>query len=155
MINIKDKKAYVYLMFDGKYFKIGKTNNLKKRVKQFRTSNIDIKLVAYKYSFDAIKEEKFLHKIFSKYKIEYEWFKFNNIYEFSKLWLLYESFTCDFKKLIKNIYDFDSDFIDRFIKENFDNLEKESDEIRKEIQYLLYGKEEYEKFIQKWQKMTF
>jgi len=52
-----EKIEYTYLMFDGTYYKIGKTVDVKKRYKSLRTGNPNIRLIAYTDQYD----EKELH----------------------------------------------------------------------------------------------
>jgi hypothetical protein len=130
---MKNKNGYVYLMFDGTNFKIGKTNDLTKRLNQFRTSNINIKLLAYRKSLNPIYEEKYLQKTFLKYRISNEWFKINNLYDLSRLWLSFQSFDYQFKDIVSTIYDFDSEFIDKFVNDNFNELENEAELLRKKL----------------------
>ncbi len=69
--------GYLYFISDGEYVKIGKTKNIKNRMKALRTANPrDLTLIRYVYTDDwlSYNENKF-HKIFSKYRIKNtEWF---------------------------------------------------------------------------------
>ena len=62
---------YTYLMFDGKRFKIGKTNNIKKRLSILKTASPDIQLIDY-CNEDI---EKQLHRILKDKRYKKEWFK--------------------------------------------------------------------------------
>lgn len=65
---------YTYLMFDGLYYKIGKSKNPEKRLKQIQTSNPLALLLEYSDKVD----EKNLHKLYSNYRIKNEWFNLND-----------------------------------------------------------------------------
>lgn len=67
-------KIYTYLMFDGLYYKIGKSKNPEKRLKQIQTSNPLSLLLEYSDKVD----EKNLHKLYSNYRIKNEWFNLND-----------------------------------------------------------------------------
>lgn len=62
---------YTYLMFDGLYYKIGKSINPQKRLKGMQTGNPNCKLLCYGLGFS---EDK-MHHIFRKFHIKGEWFK--------------------------------------------------------------------------------
>lgn len=64
---------YTYLMFDGKRFKIGKTNNIKKRLSILKTASPDIKVI----DFCNTDIEKQLHLIFKHKRYKQEWFDLN------------------------------------------------------------------------------
>lgn len=65
------KTVYTYLMYDGINYKIGKSNNPKKRSNELRVSNINIKLVGYGLSIG----EAELHEQYMDFHIAGEWFK--------------------------------------------------------------------------------
>lgn len=69
-----EKIEYTYLMFDGTYYKIGKTVDVKKRYKSLRTGNPNIRLIAYTDQYD----EKELHTLYKEYRYKLEWFKFDD-----------------------------------------------------------------------------
>lgn len=60
-----------YIIKSGEYFKIGKTVNLAKRLKQYDTHNPDYQMVI---GIDGDCEE-YLHKLFELYHYKLEWFK--------------------------------------------------------------------------------
>lgn len=64
-----------YLMFDGNLYKIGKSKNPEQRLKQLKTGNPRIELIAIT---DKI-EEKFLHDRFYQNRVNGEWFLFDEI----------------------------------------------------------------------------
>lgn len=78
---LEDLKTYTYLMFDGKYYKIGKSKDPEKRLKQLQTGNVDIKLISY-YLGDI---EKITHQEFWNKRIKDEWFDFSNSEDFDFL----------------------------------------------------------------------
>lgn len=66
---------YVYIIKAGSNFKIGKTNNIEKRIKTIQTGNSNkIKLIRSYSVQDSNTLEKYLHLKFSRYKIRGEWF---------------------------------------------------------------------------------
>lgn len=68
------KIYYTYLLKANGLYKIGKSKNVSKRIKQLRTASPDIKLIAY----IDIDIEKELHLILLPYKYKLEWYKLNN-----------------------------------------------------------------------------
>ena len=66
-------QSYLVRSFNN-YYKIGKTNNIRKRLKQLETSNPEIELVGVSDEFS----EEFLHKKFKKYRVKGEWFIFDD-----------------------------------------------------------------------------
>lgn len=82
-----NKNGFVYFMVNGSdmtKIKIGYTNNLDRRIKQFRTSCPNIRCI---YSFEGkMKDEKYLHSYFSLYRSELEWF--NNTNEVISRWII-------------------------------------------------------------------
>jgi|TARA_R100000482_G_scaffold67721_1_gene25341 hypothetical protein len=73
------KKQFVYLMFDGCNYKIGKSQDPNKRLLQLATANSNIKLIAYS---DMVKE-KYVHDLFASKRLyspsgrKSEWFDLN------------------------------------------------------------------------------
>lgn len=63
-------RPYVYLMTDGRYYKIGSSMNPFRRLKQLKTASPKIKLLGYYKK----KTEEQLHKKFKKWKVAGEWF---------------------------------------------------------------------------------
>lgn len=63
-----------YLLFDGKLYKIGQSINPEKRLKNLRTGNTKVKIIAYGSGLT----EKRLHEIFKNKRVSGEWFKLNN-----------------------------------------------------------------------------
>ncbi len=70
-----DKNGYIYLIKCEKYYKIGRTNNVKKRIKTFSVEMpFDIKLInSWKVS-DMFGCEKQVHEKFEDFRINGEWF---------------------------------------------------------------------------------
>lgn len=98
-----------YLLFDGRYFKIGSSYEIKKRVKQLRTANPDIMLIA---SSDWNIED-YLHNKYKKYNYKYEWFKFSKIKDqfiFIELWLEFSDWYIEFPIKKEDIIFNDKDF---------------------------------------------
>lgn len=65
-----DSTEYTYLMFDGLYYKIGKSLNPKKRLKEMATANPNCRLLCYGDCFS----ESSMHKIFATFRHKGEWF---------------------------------------------------------------------------------
>jgi len=57
-------------MFDNSLYKIGRSNNPKKRLSNIKVGNIDISLVCYGLGVS----EKKLHKLYSEKRVDGEWF---------------------------------------------------------------------------------
>lgn len=113
--NYKTLNIFTYLMYDGKYFKIGKTRNIKKRLLSIKTNNPDIKLLCLA-DYDC---ENYLHSKYKKYRHKGEWFLFKkeDALDFSRLWLeftLYDyNFPLNLKKYLISIYG--DDILDKII----------------------------------------
>jgi hypothetical protein len=63
-------RPYVYLITDCRYYKIGKSLNPFKRLKQLRTANPNCELLGYSKKYT----EKTLHKRYKKWKVSGEWY---------------------------------------------------------------------------------
>ena len=69
LINIRNTNKY----------KIGKTNNSKKRLKSFQTGNsFDFSLIDFKQTNEPFKLEKYLHSTFKQSSTGGEWFTFDS-----------------------------------------------------------------------------
>ena len=68
------KKEYCYLMYDGKYYKIGKSIHPQKRLKQLKTANPNIEIV----DTSKLVDEKDLHNLYKHKNITLEWFDLTN-----------------------------------------------------------------------------
>lgn len=66
--------CFVYLMFDSDrgYYKIGKSSNVPKRLKELKTANASIEVVCYYPA--KMKDENALHEMFKDVNISREWF---------------------------------------------------------------------------------
>lgn len=84
-------------MYDGRFYKIGKSKDPKKRLKEFQTANPSIELVSY-YEGDI---EILCHQKFWKNRIKNEWFNFNNEEFFKVLKFMNLNTECSFI----NVYD--------------------------------------------------
>ncbi len=72
----KNKPNKIYIFKANKYYKIGKCNNVKRRVKQLQTGCMfDIEILDYFEVTDATKTEKELHEKYKHKQIKGEWFK--------------------------------------------------------------------------------
>lgn len=61
---------YTYLIFDGKFYKIGQSLHPDKRLSELKTANPKCRLICFGYG----RTEKQLHDIFAKNRISREWF---------------------------------------------------------------------------------
>lgn len=66
----------IYLIKSGNALKIGYTSNIKTRIVNYKTHNLDLELLYTKEGSRS--DEKKLHSLCNEYKIENEWFKYNN-----------------------------------------------------------------------------
>lgn len=67
----KENIEYTYLMFDGLYYKIGKSKNPQSRLNSMQTANPNCVLLCFGTGF----AEDSMHRIFRKYRVKREWFK--------------------------------------------------------------------------------
>ena len=66
----------IYLLTDGTNLKIGFTNNIAKRLKQYQTHSSTISLISHKEGNKY--DEYLLHDKFKMYRIKNEWFKYSD-----------------------------------------------------------------------------
>lgn len=75
----KTYKSNIYILKSEKYLKIGKANDIEKRIHQLQTGNpIRIDLVGYypcKNDSFALDLENSIHRILKRYKYRGEWFE--------------------------------------------------------------------------------
>jgi hypothetical protein len=72
------RKGFVYLIKCGELYKIGKTTNLERRIKEFAVGNpYPLVLVTSMYSLDIDSLEKSFHRYYRKKRVKGEWFKLN------------------------------------------------------------------------------
>jgi hypothetical protein len=64
----------VYLIDDGRHYKIGFSRDIISRFRSIRGSNINSKLIGFIRTMNYVELEKQLHTHFAKYNSEYEWF---------------------------------------------------------------------------------
>lgn len=86
---------YVYLMqSENGLFKIGISKDPRKRLAQIRTgSGVEVELVAFYLTDGPARDvEKKLHKLFDKYRLLGEWFKFPETYSLEKFETLCDRF---------------------------------------------------------------
>lgn len=81
------KKKFTYLMFDGRYYKIGITNNLQKRLKSIKTCNPDIILISYTQR----NIEHYLHNKFIEFHHSGEWFRFDYMWDLMDLLFYFDN----------------------------------------------------------------
>jgi hypothetical protein len=72
------RKGFVYLIKCGELYKIGKTTNLERRIKEFAVGNpYPLILVTSRYSLDIDSLERSFHIYYRKKRIKGEWFELN------------------------------------------------------------------------------
>lgn len=80
---VTEKSSFVYLMENSRgHIKIGKANNVKRRLAQLRTGDPSIRIVATKEfnsTENAFAFENMLHNTYTKFNIALEWFKLDEI----------------------------------------------------------------------------
>jgi len=78
-------KSKIYFISDGMYIKIGKANNVAKRIEQLQFGNARL-LITVGCMYGGIKKEKELHKMFKQHHISGEWFRsVSEIISFAKM----------------------------------------------------------------------
>lgn len=128
------------------YLKIGKADNVDKRIQQYNTNCADFELID---TFEgSLPEENLLHSFLEKYKVKGEWMEYND--EILLLWKLYKKIRPKIKENIittgeyikKEFYDNQIKYYEDKIKEykntihelqdcfnRYNNLEKRIDDI--------------------------
>jgi len=84
---------YAYLIKANKLYKIGKSKNPEQRVKQLKTANPEVRLIAY----GSGTTEKELHRLFNANKIIGEWFKLSTNEVEKVIRLLDNTYKMEFK----------------------------------------------------------
>ena len=82
-----DRRGFVYLLKANGIYKIGKTKNVRHRLQQIKSHNPDVKLIRFKYFFNANKIEGCLLNKFKDKNISGEWFdlskdEFEEVFKF-------------------------------------------------------------------------
>lgn len=75
----------IYLIESPNYYKIGYTDNVERRLKQYKTHCLEINLLDFKEGTST--DETNLHKACSEFKVENEWFRKDP--EILKIWDTY------------------------------------------------------------------
>jgi hypothetical protein len=70
LTGVKQDKEYVYLAYDGRYYKIGKANKPEERIKSMQTANPFLKLIGYGNNTT----ERHLHNLLYHTRIKGEFF---------------------------------------------------------------------------------
>lgn len=73
----KDVNHSIYVIQSNDYFKIGYSSNFKKRYKNYKTHNPDLKLICYRECKNAFDIEVELHKKYESNNVDGEWYFFN------------------------------------------------------------------------------
>lgn len=81
--DIDEIKDCVYFISDGDFVKIGKTNDIKKRIKTLKTANPrELKIICLincKNSLESNILESKIHKYFEKKNVSWEWYRIEQI----------------------------------------------------------------------------
>ena len=79
-------EEFVYFISDGEFVKIGKANNVLRRMSELQTGNARklVLLMSIKVS-DSFKAENKLHKLFERSNVNNEWFNINVINDFDRI----------------------------------------------------------------------
>jgi len=84
----REDPGYLYILEQGRRFKIGKTKNPKRRIRDAKTWIPDIKVIGVKPFWGVSRLERLLHCGIAQFWIGGEWFEFpDDTYDF-----LYEGF---------------------------------------------------------------
>lgn len=114
------------------YLKIGKADNVNKRIQQYNTNCAEFELID---TFEgSIPEESLLHSFLDKYKIKGEWMEYNE--EILLLWKLYKEIRPKVKESIlqhgnyieRSWYDTQLEYYESKIKE-YEKLIKKREEL--------------------------
>ena len=117
------------------YLKIGKADNVNKRIQQYNTNCAEFELID---TFEgSIPEESLLHSFLEKYKIKGEWMEYNE--EILLLWKLYKELRPKIRESILqhehyiegSWYDTQLEYYESKIKEYEKLLNKQQDLIEK------------------------
>lgn len=89
-VKIRTPIGYVYIMQHGDLFKIGRSSNVLRRFREFKTANPDISLFHYIETNNMVDLEFFYHEKFNNKRITGEWFKLgvddiNNLKQIEKM----------------------------------------------------------------------
>ena len=114
------------------YLKIGKADNVNKRIQQYNTNCAEFELID---TFEgSIPEESLLHSFLEKYKIKGEWMEYNE--EILLLWKLYKELRPKIRESIlqhehyveRSQYDTQLEYYESKIKE-YKNILKEREDL--------------------------
>ena len=118
-----------YLLYDGRLYKIGQTNNINQRIKNIYTANPFIKMLG---STDKI-SEKTLHDIYKNYRVKLEWFDLND----SQVEDILDSFKTGRHTNRTSLFPYrNSKFFRLFLGINYDSIQIKTD-IQNEINIAL------------------
>lgn len=122
------------------YLKIGKADNVDKRIQQYNTNCADFELID---TFEgSLPEENLLHSFLEKYKVKGEWMEYNE--EILLLWKLYKEIRPKVRESIlqhenyieRSWYDTQLEYYEPKIKE-YEKLLKEREELLHKQQDLM------------------
>ena len=71
--------GYVYLVKSGDFIKVGRTTNIKGRMRALKTANPHVELVGKKWVKDSEYVERAMHEKLSIHHFSGEWFKLSTI----------------------------------------------------------------------------
>lgn len=111
------------------YLKIGKADNVNKRIQQYNTNCAEFELID---TFEgSIPEESLLHSFLEKYKIKGEWMEYND--EILLLWKLYKEIR---PKIKENIITTGEYIRKEFYDTQIEYYKNKIEEIEDKIKYL-------------------
>lgn len=111
------------------YLKIGKADNVNKRIQQYNTNCAEFELID---TFEgSIPEESLLHSFLEKYKVKGEWMEYND--EILLLWKLYKEIR---PKIKENIITTGEYIRKEFYDTQIEYYKNKTEEIEDEIKFL-------------------
>lgn len=73
--NKKDRSGVVYFVENYGLVKIGRTNNLERRLKQFKTTMPFMRVLRVYNARDMFELEKYFHKLYKRFHVRGEWYR--------------------------------------------------------------------------------
>lgn len=96
----EDSPGFIYLIYDGRHYKIGTSKNVKIRLSQIKSHNPTVQLVCKVFSDKYLQLERFFHERYNAFRIGGEWFDFPANIEIEKEFI---SVAKELEKQIENI----------------------------------------------------
>ena len=131
------------------YLKIGKADNVDKRIQQYNTNCADFELID---TFEgSLPEESLLHSFLEKYKVKGEWMEYNE--EILLLWKLYKELRPKIREsILQHEHYIERSWYDTQLK-YYEPKIKEYEKLLKEREELLYKQQDLiEKLCNKYEE---